>query len=95
MDRIEIPSKEALPTMTDALDKQILEEFKILAEIPHFKTSHISGQIQKIEKLCQGYSSPYPKLLREIENAVFAKRVDRVKDLIQSILKHAGTPSKN
>ncbi len=92
---VNIPTKKPSLPLTDALNQQILEEFKILVAIPHFKTSHISDQLQRIEKLCRGYDTPYPKSLKEIEDAVFSKRAEHAKNLIQKILKDAETSSRH
>ncbi|MGK5093661.1 ATP-binding protein [Deltaproteobacteria bacterium TL4] len=72
-----------LPT---ELKETIIEEFRMLAQIPYFMTDEISEQIKKIMRLCSGYHSSYPKVLIEIRNAVFSRNVEKANTLIQEVL---------
>ncbi len=77
---------EEKATLPNNIKAQMLTEFQVLAEIPHFMTSKIANQIQNMHKLCDSYESDFPKVLQEIETAVFNRNADKVKSMIEEVL---------
>lgn len=78
-----VKDSQYLSSLPEKTIQQIKEEFKVLAEIPIYLTEKVIDQINKIERLCQGFESPYPKLLRQITTAAINVDEDALKALIE------------
>ncbi|MGK5094087.1 ATP-binding protein [Deltaproteobacteria bacterium TL4] len=66
--------------------RQLLEEFKVLSEIPHFYAKHITDQIKKMKNLCSYYDSPYLELLDQIQEASVTRNSKEIPQLIQEVV---------
>jgi len=62
--------KRALSPLPDSVKRQLKQEFVTLSQISIFRAGKLYDQFEKIRKLCDGYESPYPETLKEIEKAI-------------------------
>ncbi|MBF0288445.1 MAG: response regulator [SAR324 cluster bacterium] len=75
--------KRSLPTQNK---KQLMMDFEKLQKIPFYMTGNIHTQLQKMQRLCEKYDSPYPEILDQIQSAIFSKQVKKANSLIKKAL---------
>ncbi|MBF0280043.1 MAG: PAS domain S-box protein [SAR324 cluster bacterium] len=88
-----IKSKKGQKILPAEVQDQILEEFKILAEIPPFLSNEVVKQTKKMIVLCQPYDSPFLRPLKQIEQAVFSRNSNQIATLINEVL-HGEHPNR-
>jgi DNA-binding response OmpR family regulator len=69
-DKIRGAKKSCLP-LPENLEKQLVEKFKKLSECSILDAGELVDKIAKMQMMCQGFDSPYSKVLIKIEDAVF------------------------
>ncbi len=84
---VALPKKKQ-PPLPMELKNQLITEFRVFEKIPHYMTSKIMEQINKINQLCNGYDSPYPEILEQIENATYSRNPEKANSLIQTVIHH-------
>ncbi|MGR3179759.1 MAG: ATP-binding response regulator [Candidatus Anammoxibacter sp.] len=77
------------PSMPEDIQTQLIDEFAILAKIPHYLTGKISSQVKQMLVLCKGYNSPFTEILKQIDEAAFSKNSKKVEDLIKKAVNYA------
>lgn len=60
----------SLPLLTKELESQVMEELQALSQIPIIQTDILLEKINEMLDLCEGYDSPYPSLLKQIEETI-------------------------
>jgi len=83
--KISNTSKEKQPLSND-LKKTILEEFKVLSEIPFFMTGKINNHINEIRDLSKGYDSPLIDKMIEIKAAIDSRNYERANSIIKEVI---------
>ena len=66
------------PSMPEEIKTRLIDEFEILSKIPYYLTGKISSQIKQMLELCNKYNSPYTEILKQVEEAVFARNTKKV-----------------
>ncbi len=62
---------KTLPPLPEHLERQIREAFTELSTLSVLDGGQVVDRVNSILTLCQGFDSPYPQLLTQIEDAVF------------------------
>lgn len=62
--------KSCLP-LPETIEKQLVEEFNNLSQCSILDGGELVDHIAKMQLMCQGFDSPYSKVLSKIEDAVF------------------------
>ncbi|MCF6269651.1 MAG: ATP-binding protein [Melioribacteraceae bacterium] len=79
-------SLDKLPPLPAAFKDKLIEEFKIMAEIPFFMTGKINEQIKKIKQLYTGNKMPLPGKLSEIQKAISIRDTEKIKTIIHEVI---------
>ncbi|MGK5090558.1 ATP-binding protein [Deltaproteobacteria bacterium TL4] len=74
------------PPLPEKLKTEVLNEFRVLAEIPHYLTTRVSRQTQKIAELCDAYDSPYAQVLGQIKQEINSRGSEQIEKLINEVL---------
>lgn len=77
------------PPLPDDIRSLLIDEFKILSEIPFYLTGKIASQFRKMLKLCEGHDSPFPEILKQVEDAAFSRDSKKMEDLIKEAVNYA------
>jgi signal transduction histidine kinase/DNA-binding NarL/FixJ family response regulator len=85
-DKAEHPSEESLPTTPEHIDKQLLEKFTKISHLSILDGGQIMDHISEIQKLCQGFDSPYSERITQIEDAVFNGDDEQLNLLVQEAI---------
>ncbi len=72
--------------LPEEAEKQLLDNFKALAQIPIYKGGTLLNLIRQMLKTCGNYNSIYPPILKQIETEVFEGNAAQLKRLIDAAL---------
>ncbi len=80
------PETKNRSSIPPALYAKLEEEFIALEKVPYYLTGKITEQTSKIAELCKGYDSPFPDILKMVEDTAFSKDTKRAKELIKKAI---------
>ncbi len=75
-----------LHPLPESVEKQLLEEYSILADIPPYDAKEIKRQMNKMMAMCRGFDSPHCQKLNEILAASVSRNSQKIPQLIKDIL---------
>ncbi|MGR3319470.1 MAG: AAA family ATPase [Candidatus Anammoxibacter sp.] len=76
-------------SMPEDIQTRLIDEFGILAKVPHYLTGKIASQVKQMLELCKGYNSPFTEILKQVDEAAFSRNTKKMDDLIRKAINYA------